>query len=170
MTTPVSIIKRIYDIRSSDLEKSKYEIHEELAREGIRVAHNVIQKVINRNKQLHNIQSAKQLTRRKMQIARVRASRELREKSLGSLVQLDTKHLYILGQKFYVFAAIDCKSRFGLSLQLLQPTFYKESDQLFLLLFKLLILTMAQSIFYTYIKLVKTWELLITLVTPILPK
>lgn len=114
MTTPASVIKRIYDIRLSDLEKSKYEIHEELVREGISVAHNVIQKVINRNKQLHNIQSAKQVSRRKMQIARIRASCELREKEMGSLVQLDTKHLYVLGQKFYVFAAIDCKSRFGM--------------------------------------------------------
>lgn len=113
MTTPQSIINRIHDIRLADLEKSKYEIHEELSRAGIKVAHNVIQKVINRNSELHNVQSTKQATRRKMQIARVRAARELREADLGSLVQVDTKHLYVLGRKFYVFAAIDCKSRYA---------------------------------------------------------
>lgn len=114
MTTPVNVIQQIHAIRKADLEKSKYEIHEELLRQGTRVAHNVIQKVINRNPELHNIQSVKQASHRKMQIARVRAARELREADLGSLVQLDTKHFYVLGQKFYVFAAIDCKSRFGM--------------------------------------------------------
>jgi len=113
MTTHPDILKQIYAIREKDLEKSKYEIHEELARAGIKVAHNVIQKVINRHPELHNTQSAKQATRRKLQIARVRAARELREKDLGSLVQVDTKHLYVLGQRFYLFAALDCKSRFG---------------------------------------------------------
>ncbi len=113
MTTPISVIKRIHNIRLSDLEKSKYEIHEELKRQGIKVAHNVIQKVINRNPELHNIQQTKLKAHRNLQITRIRAAKELREKELGSLVQVDTKHLYVLGQKFYLFAAIDCKSRYG---------------------------------------------------------
>lgn len=113
MTTPLSVINRIHDIRLGDLEKSKYEIHEELQREGIKVAHNVIQKVINRNPKLHNTISQRLASKRRHQIARIRAARELREKELGSLVQVDTKHLYILGQKFYLFAAVDCKSRYG---------------------------------------------------------
>lgn len=46
MTTPYWILKRIYDIRKDDLEKSKYEIHEELKREGIIISHKVIQKDI----------------------------------------------------------------------------------------------------------------------------
>lgn len=37
----------------------------------------------------------------------------LREKGLGSLVQVDTKYFYVLGRKFYLFTAIDCKSRYG---------------------------------------------------------
>lgn len=114
MTTDPIILKRIYAIRLADLEKSKYEIHEELARAGINVAHNVIQKVINRNPDLHNIQATKLASKRRMQITRVKAAVELRDKEIGSLIQLDTKHLYVLGRRFYVFAAIDCKSRFGL--------------------------------------------------------
>lgn len=114
MTTSVSVIKRIYDIRLADLEKSKYEIHEELKREGIYVAHNVIQKVINRHPELKNIQHKKNVgTHKARSITRLKAARELREKHLGSLVQVDTKYFSVLGKKYYLFSAIDCKSRYG---------------------------------------------------------
>lgn len=112
MTTPSWIRKKIYDLRLKDLEKSKYEIHEELKREGLRISHKVIQKVINRHLELRNTQHQQALKKHKnYSIARIRASKELKEKTLGSLVQVDTKHVYILGSKFYIFAAIDCKSR-----------------------------------------------------------
>lgn len=114
MTTPLWIIKKIYDIRKKDLEKSKYEIHEELKREGIKVAHNVIQKVINRHKELKNAQYRRRWkAHKRRQITRLKAARELREKEIGSLVQIDTKYFYVLGKKFYLFSAIDCKSRYG---------------------------------------------------------
>lgn len=114
MTTPVAVLKRIYDIRLADLEKSKYEIHEELRRNGIAVAHNVIQKVINRHSELRNNQHKKKMRAHKHRtIARLKAARELREKHLGSLVQVDTKYFYVLGKKFYLFSAVDCKSRYG---------------------------------------------------------
>ncbi len=114
MTTPMWIRKRIYDIRLSDLEKSKWEIHEELRRQGVTIAHNVIQKVINSHKELLNTQHKHQVDRhRKLKIARIKAAVELREKNLGSLVQVDTKYFYVLGKKFYIFSAIDCKSRYA---------------------------------------------------------
>lgn len=114
MTTAPAVLKRIYDIRSADKRKSKYEIHEELKREGITVSHKVIQKVINRHQELQNTQYKRKHKRRmQLKIARIKAASDLREKSLGSLVQMDTKYLYILGHKFYVFAAIDCKSRYA---------------------------------------------------------
>ena len=50
---------------------------------------------------------------KKYSIARIKAARELREKDLGSLVQVDTKYFYLLGRKFYIFSAIDCKSRYA---------------------------------------------------------
>lgn len=114
MTTPPPVLKRIYDIRLADLSKSKYAIEEELKREGITVCSKVIQKVINRHSELQNTAYLTKLKRRRnYQIARKKAAIELKEKELGSLVQIDTKHLYILGQRFYVFVAIDCKSRLG---------------------------------------------------------
>ena len=114
MSTPHWILKKIYDIRFSDLEKSKYEIHEELLREGISVCHDTIQKVINRHSELKNTQHKATLKKhRNYSISRIRASKELKEENLGSLVQIDTKYLYILGRRFYLYVAIDCKSRYA---------------------------------------------------------
>jgi len=114
MTTPPRILKLIYNIRLNDLSKSKYEIEEELKRAGIKISRKVIQKVINRHFELRNDEHKIKLQKsRNYKIARIKAARELKEKDLGSLVQIDTKHLYILGQRFYVFVAIDCKSRLG---------------------------------------------------------
>ena len=108
------ILKKIYDIRLDDLEKSKYEIHEEPERESIKVCHDTIQKVINRHIELRNTQHKATLKKhRNYSIARLRAGKELKEKDLGSLVQIDTKYLYILGRRFYLYVAIDCKSRFA---------------------------------------------------------
>lgn len=114
MTTPAWIQKKIYDIRSADREKSKYEIQEELKREGILAGQTAIQKVVNRHPELLNTQHIKKLrSHRKSSIARLRASREMREKYPGALVQIDTKHFYVLGIRFYLFCAVDCKSRYG---------------------------------------------------------
>jgi len=98
----------------NDLEKSKYEIHEELSREGIKISHKVIQKVINRHVELKNTQNRATLKKhRNYSIARIKAAYELKDKDLGSLVQMDTKYLYVLGKRFYLFVAIDCKSRYA---------------------------------------------------------
>lgn len=78
------------------------------------VAHNVIQKVINKHRELTNIQHKNQVKKRKgRHIARMKAEAVLRDKGLGSLVQVDTKYFYVLGKKFYLFSAIDCTSRFA---------------------------------------------------------
>lgn len=114
MTTPLAVQKRIYEIRLADLEKSKYEIQAELKREGILVGQSAIQKVINRHSELRNTQHIKRLRKHKRySIARLKAAKELKEKELGSLVQIDTKYLYVLNKRFYLFTAIDCKSRYA---------------------------------------------------------
>ncbi len=113
-TLSLEVGSRIYTIRSSDPEKSKYEIQEELRREGITVGQNAIQNFINKHKELTNAYHQKRVNKhRHYKIARIKAAIELREKDLGSLVQMDTKYLYVLGHKFYLFTAIDCKSRLG---------------------------------------------------------
>lgn len=113
-TMSFSVQKKIYDIRIKDLEKSKYEIQEELKREEIFTGQSAIQNFINKHKELLNIQHHKKVKKhRNYKIARIKAAIELREKDLGSLVQVDTKYFYVLGRKFYIFSAIDCKSRYG---------------------------------------------------------
>jgi putative transposase len=114
MTTPLWIQEKIYDIRRQDLEKSKYEIQAELKTEGIVVGRKCIQKVINRNSELRNLQHLRRVRKHhNYKVARIKAAIELREKELGSLVQVDTKYFYVLGKKFYIFSAIDCKSRYA---------------------------------------------------------
>jgi hypothetical protein len=114
MTTPQWIQDKIYEIRKADVEKSKYEIQAELRDQGISIGRKCIEKVIKRNKELWNIQHRKKLkAHRKRSIARIKASWELRNKDLGSLVQVDTKYLSVLGNTYYIFSAIDCKSRFA---------------------------------------------------------
>ena len=114
MTTPAWIQERIYAIRASDLEKSKYEIQAELRETGIMVGRTCIQKVIARHAELQNTHHKKQVrAARKRKIARIKAAWELREKQVGSLVQVDTKYFSILGCRFFIFSAIDCKSRYG---------------------------------------------------------
>ena len=114
MITPPWIQKRIYDIRAEDVEKSKYEIQAELKGEGIIIGRKCIEKIVKRHPELTNIQHKKNVQKhRNHAIARVKAAIELREKDLGSLVQVDTKYFYVLGRKFYIFSAIDCFSRYG---------------------------------------------------------
>ena len=114
MTTPLWIRNKVYEVRKQDPEKSKYEIQKELKDLGISIGQTSIGKIIRRHPELHNLQHKKNLRKhRNHAIARIRAARELREKELGSLVQIDTKHLYILGIRFYLFVAIDSKSRYG---------------------------------------------------------
>ena len=114
MATPPEYIQRVFEIRKTDLEKSKYEIQEELRRDGISLGTTTIQKIINRHPELINIQHKRKIrSRRKLSIARIKASRELKNKYPGSLIQVDTKHLYILNKRFYLFAAVDCQSRMG---------------------------------------------------------
>lgn len=114
MTTPRHIIERIKQIRRDDPEKSKYEIQAELKDEGIIIGYNTVQKAINRNPQLRNLQHKQHIKKKRhYQIARIKASRELREKGLGTLVQMDTQYFSILGRRYFIFSAIDCKSRFG---------------------------------------------------------
>lgn len=113
-TLPQLLKNRIYAIRLTDPEKSKYEIQEELRRDGFTIGQSAIQNFINKHKELLNTQHNRRVKKhRVLKIARIKASIELREKNIGSLVQVDTKYFYVLGKKFYIFSAIDCKSRYA---------------------------------------------------------
>lgn len=114
-TTPKEIIDLVKVIRSSDLEKSKYEIKAELHDEhNISLGTTKIQAIINSDKTLLNTQYRKRMkSHQQRHIARIKAEKGLREKAPGVLLQMDTKYLYILKRKFFLYVAIDCKSRMG---------------------------------------------------------
>lgn len=114
-TTPKEIIDLVKRIRKDDLEKSKYEIKAELKDEyGISLGTTKIQQIINSDRSLLNTQYRRRLRKhRNMSIARIKAHKELRDKAPGVMVQMDTKYLYILKRKFFLYVAIDTKSRMG---------------------------------------------------------
>ena len=115
MTTSQGVIDLVCQIRGQDPEKSKYEIQAELKDlYNIKIGYNTIQKIINRHIHLLNTQHQRKLRKhRNHAIARIKAAKELKDKDLGTLVQIDTKHLYVMGVRYYLFVAVDCKSRYG---------------------------------------------------------
>lgn len=117
MSTSIIVQDLICTIRSNDPEKSKYEIQAELRDlYAIKIGYNTVQKIINRHPELKKVKAGHLVSvrrHRKYSIARIRAAFELKDKYPGGLVQIDTKHLYVLGKRFYVFAAVDCKCRYG---------------------------------------------------------
>lgn len=114
MITPLWIQKRIYHIRREDPEKSKYEIQAELRDQGITIGRKCIEKIIKRHPELWNTQhKSKVKKKRRYKIARIKAAWNLRDRAIGSLVQVDTKYFTVLGYRFFLFSAIDCKSRYG---------------------------------------------------------
>lgn len=117
MTTLATVQNIICTLRRNDPEKSKYEIKAELRDiYGIKIGYNTVQKVINRHPELLRINVNHRTSLKKHQnrsILRIRARKELKDQYPGSLIQIDTKHLYILGKRFYLFVAVDCKSRSG---------------------------------------------------------
>lgn len=120
MEVPDKYQDLVVEIRRNDVEKSKYEITEELKRQGVFLSPSTVQKIINRKSHIYpellNTHYRKMVKRYKNHsIPRLRADRFLKEKSPGFLVQIDTKHLYVLGRRFYQFTAIDTKTRLSFS-------------------------------------------------------
>lgn len=114
MQVALPVVERIYAIRKEDVEKSKYEIQVEIKTEGMSIGQSAIQKIVNRYPELRNVQHKKKVKKHKRyKIARIKAAKELRDKGIGSLVQVDTKYFSLLGNTYYLFSAIDCTSRFG---------------------------------------------------------
>ena len=113
MTTPREVISLVCQIRKDDPEKSKYEIQAELREiHGVTLGYNTVQKIINRDPRLAILK--KKIKRHKNhKIDRMPAAYDLKDRDVGSLVQVDTKHYYVLGERYYIFAAVDCKSRYA---------------------------------------------------------
>ena len=115
----IAITQLIKQLRQENQGLSKYKIETILLRDyQLKVSASTIGRVLSRGgliDQAQNIKSVKRKRRVVYSIPRIRASKQMRYKSPGYLVCVDTKHLIILGQKFYQFNAIDCFTKLAVS-------------------------------------------------------
>lgn len=116
---PLSTIELIKQLRKDDMGLSKYKLATILFRDyGLVVSASTISRVLSKSGLIiesQNIKSIKRKRRITYSIPRIRASKQMRYKHPGYLVQVDTKHLIILNKKYYQFNAVDCYSKIAYS-------------------------------------------------------
>ena len=112
-------INLINQLRQDNMALSKYKLTEILRRDHqLLVSPSTVGRILTNSnliKESQNIRSIKRKRRINYSIPRIRASKQMRYKSPGYLVCVDTKHLLILGRKYYQFNAIDCYSKLAYS-------------------------------------------------------
>ena len=116
---PFSTIKLVIKLRRENMGLSKYKLNHILKRDyQILLSASSINRILKERGLIEEARLIKGVKRRRVnsyKIPRLRVERALRYLSPGSLVQVDTKHLNILGAKYYQFTAIDTKTRFSFS-------------------------------------------------------
>ena len=105
-TTPRHIVFAVTKIRKQYPAWSKYKIRVLLGRKGIEVSASTIGRILKRRNLINRKVSRK---RRKAALRpRKRYPKGLKINSPGDLIQIDTKHIMLIGgKKFYQFTAID---------------------------------------------------------------
>ena len=118
-TLSFDTVQTVVNLRKRDMALSKYKIATILIRDqGMHLSASTIGRILTKRGLIEEAQLIKGIRRRKRvnwKIPRYRITAEHRYKSPGHLVQIDTKHVIILGQRFYQFTAIDCFTRIGYS-------------------------------------------------------
>jgi len=109
-TTPWNTVIRIVQLRKQYPAWSKYKLRVLLAREGILVSASTVGRVLKRRGLIDKKVSRK---RRKAALRpKARFPRGLRISQPGDMIQMDTKHIMLVGgRKFYQFTAIDVLSK-----------------------------------------------------------
>lgn len=112
-------INLINQLRQDNMALSKYKLTEILRRDyQLLVSPSTVGRVLSQSGLIaksQNIKSVKRRRRINYSIPRLRAGKQMRYQYPGYLLQVDTKHLLILGRKYYQFNAIDCYSRMAFS-------------------------------------------------------
>jgi len=118
-SVPCETIQKIIELRRKDMALSKYKIAVLLTRiHGISLSASTIGRILTKRGLIEEAGIIKGVKRRKRvnwKIPRYRITAEHRYKAPGHLVQIDTKHINVLGQQFYQFTAVDCFTRIGYS-------------------------------------------------------
>lgn len=116
---PKTTIDLVIKLRKQDMALSKYKLSRILLREQrVCLSSSSVNRILFRYGLIKEANISRAVKRRKRinyVIPRIRAARQLRYREPGYLIQIDTKHLIILGRKFYQFNAIDCYSKFSFS-------------------------------------------------------
>lgn len=112
-------IQKVVYLRRSNMALSKYKITAILSRDhGIYLSASTVGRILIKRGLIEEARLVKGIKKRKRinwKIPRCRITAEHRYKSPGHLVQIDTKHIIILGRLFYQFTAVDCFTRIGYS-------------------------------------------------------
>ena len=112
-------IQKVVNLRKTNMALSKYKIAALLTRDHeIHLSASTIGRILTKRGLIEESRLIMGIRRRKRinwNIPRYRISAEHRYKSPGHLVQIDTKHLIILGHKYYQLTAVDCFTRIGFS-------------------------------------------------------
>lgn len=112
---PYETVQKVVNIRRMDMAFSKYKIKSILKRDfGISLSASTIGRILKQKGLIDKSVLIKGIKRRKRvnwKIPRYRITQEHRYKHPGHLVQIDTKHIIVLGQTFYQLTAIDCFTR-----------------------------------------------------------
>lgn len=116
---PRDTINLIKQLRTENMALSKYKLATILFRDHqLTISPSTVGRVLFNTgliAKASNIKSIKRRRRISYSIPRIRASKQMRYQCPGHLIQVDTKHLLILGQKFYQFNAIDCFTKLAYS-------------------------------------------------------
>lgn len=116
---PRETIDLVAKLREQDMGLSKYKLSQILQRDhGVKLSPSSVNRILLKRGLIKEANISRDIKRRKRVnyvIPRIRASKQLRYQKPGYLIQIDTKHLIILGRRFYQFTAIDCYSKFSFS-------------------------------------------------------
>jgi len=112
-------IDLVVRLRHEDMGLSKYKLSHILKRDhDIVLSPSSVNRILTTSGLIAEARLIKGMKRKRVnqyKIQRIRANRALRYVSPGTLVQIDTKHLHVLGAKYYQFVAVDTKTRVSFS-------------------------------------------------------
>jgi len=116
---PYETIHHVVNLRRKDMALSKYKLSVILKRDfGISLSASTIGRILSSRGLIEEARLVKGIKRRRRinwRIPRLRVASEQRYKHPGNLVQVDTKQLIILGEKYHQFTAVDCFTKIGYS-------------------------------------------------------
>lgn len=116
---PLRTVNLTVQLRKQDMGLSKYKLSLILKRDyGVILSPSSTGRILTKKGLIKEARISRDIKRRRRinySIPRIRASKQMRYQYPGFLVQIDTKHLIILGRKYYQFTAIDCYSKFSFS-------------------------------------------------------